>query len=448
MLTRFVKMHLMLCKNLFLHLSFLVRCWTFSFGKCTPKYICNILLMQKCIFAKTMRTFCFAKMHFCIKCKFLQRNICNILFCWTFYKVKLLIFLCKMCQNAFVTFAKMHFCKTKCTHQMHFCIKCIFATQRTIKCLCNIWRAKMYLMLPLHFVYKMLESGKMHFGCAKMHLMQKCIWCQNVFDAYILLVLNIFLWKMFSCALQKCICNILLHKMYASNAFDAYILCNKMLQMHLMRTFCFAKMDLMQKWIWCKNAFDAKMHFCITFSFGKCSAVQKCIWCWTFSFGKCSASHFPKENVQQNKMLQMYLMPKCIWCKNGFDALPKCILASNAFDAKMLFCVHFPKENVQHQIFQRKMFSKTKCYKCIWCFEKIYFCITFCWCKNAFDALPKCIWCKNAFDAKMHFCNAYIFLWKMFSCAKMHLMQKCIFATHHIFLWKMFSTSNVQPLSF
>ena len=47
----------------------------------------------------------------------------------------------------------------------------------------------------------------------------------------------------------------------------------------------------------------------------------------------------------------------------------------------------------------------------------------------------------------MHFCNAYIFQRKMFSCAKMHLMRtfcytkcyKCIFATHHILRSKMFS---------
>ena len=27
----------------------------------------------------------------------------------------------------------------------------------------------------------------------------------------------------------------------------------------------------------------------------------------------CFAEHFPKENVQQNKMLQMHLMQKCIF---------------------------------------------------------------------------------------------------------------------------------------
>ena len=122
---------------------------------------------------------------------------------------------------------------------------------------------QMHLMLPLHFVYKMLESGKMHFGCAKMHFcitfskgkcsaVQKCIWCKNaVFFA---------------------------------------------LQKTKMRTFCNTKC---YKCIWCKNAFlqrnayilRSKM-FSITFSKGKCSAKQNV----TNAF---DAEHFPKENVQQ-----------------------------------------------------------------------------------------------------------------------------------------------------
>ena len=93
-----------------------------------------------------------AKMHFCIKC------ICNIL-CNKMYA-----------SNAFVTF-----CVTKCTHQMHFCIKCIFANQNVRRRQNAVFFAlQKTKMLPLHFVYKMLESGKMH-------LMQKCIWCQNAF---------------------------------------------------------------------------------------------------------------------------------------------------------------------------------------------------------------------------------------------------------------------------
>ena len=97
---------------------------------------------------------------------------------------------------------------------------------------------------------------------AKMHFCIKCIWC----CPYILLVLNIFQRKMFSCAKMLC-----------------FLLCKKQRCVHFV--------GALQKCIWCKNAFLQRI---------------------TFDFVKCSASHFPKENVQQNKMLQMHLMPKCI----------------------------------------------------------------------------------------------------------------------------------------
>ena len=87
-------------------------------------------------------------------------------------------------------------------------------------------------------------------------------------------------------------------------------------------------------------------------------------------------------------------------------------------------------------IFQRKMFSCAK-------MHLMPKCCVFCFAKNKDAALTFCLQNvrkrQNAFDAKMHFCNAYIFLWKMFSCAKMHLMQKCIFAQLNIFQRKMFS---------
>ena len=54
----------------------------------------------------------------------------------------------------------------------------------------------------------------------------------------------------------------------------------------------------------------AKMHFCITFCWCKNAvffALQK-----TKMRTFCFAEHFPLENVQQNKMLQMHLMQKCI----------------------------------------------------------------------------------------------------------------------------------------
>ena len=120
----------------------------------------------------------------------------------------------------------------------------------------------------------------------------------------------------------------------------------------------------------------------------------------TFDFVKCSASHFTKSNV--------------MLCKNAFDALQKYIFAShfvtqnvtNAFDAlqKYIFASHFVLRC--KNAFWRT-FSKGKC-----------------------SAVQKCIFashfpkenvqlCKNAF---LH----HIFQRKMFSCAKMHLMQKCI----------------------
>ena len=127
----------------------------------------------------------------------------------------------------------------------------------------------------------------------------------------------------------------------------------------------------------------AKMHFCITFSFGKCSAYifQRKM----FSKTKCYKCIF--AYILQSQMFscaKMHLMPKCcVFCfaknkdaaltfclqnvrkrQNAFDAkmhlMPKCILATqrNAVQ-KCIFASHFPKENVQHHIFQRKMFSIT-----------------------------------------------------------------------------------------
>ena len=94
-------------------------------------------------------------MHFGIKCIFVY------IFLWKMYAEHFPLENVMRCQNAF--WHQMHFCTAK----MHFGIKYIFASHFV---LLNIflWKmfscAKMHLMLPLHFVYKMLESGKMHFG--------------------------------------------------------------------------------------------------------------------------------------------------------------------------------------------------------------------------------------------------------------------------------------------
>ena len=123
------------------------------------------------------------------------------------------------------------------------------------------------------------------------------------------------------------------------------------------------------------------------FSCAKMHLMQKCIFAThhilrskmfsiTFSKGKCSASHFPKENVQQSKMLQMHLMlckniflhhillvqKCCVFCfaKNK-DALQKYIFASHFVGAKMLCFLLCKKQR---------------------CCAKMHFCITFCFAEH------------------------------------------------------------------
>ena len=57
-------------------------------------------------------------------------------------------------------------------------------------------------------------------------------------------------------------------------------------------------MHLVQKCIWCKNAFGAKMHL-----------VQKCIWCKNAFL---QGVHFVEQNVQQRT--------KSIFASNAFGA--------------------------------------------------------------------------------------------------------------------------------
>ena len=150
--------------------------------------------------------------------------------------------------------------------------------------------------------------------CAKMHLMQKCIF------AYILRS------KMFS--ITFCFAEHFPLENVRKNAFDALQKCIFASNAFLQRIKCIFAPTKCYKCIWCQNAFDAKMHLmpkCIlAYIFQRkmfSNAVQKCIWCVhfvtqnvtnaflqriTFYEVKCSASHFPKENVQL--------------CKNAFDA--------------------------------------------------------------------------------------------------------------------------------
>ena len=110
----------------------------------------------------------------------------------------------------------------------------------------------------------------------------------------------------------------------------------------------------------------------VFFALQKTKAVQKCC-IFALQKQRCVAKMHLKlcTNVMLNILLRkMYAkMHFCI----------KCIFAaSNAFDAKMI-CVHFPKENVQlckNAVFFALQKTKMR---------------TFCWCKNAFDAVQKCI---------------------------------------------------------
>ena len=315
---------------------------------------------------------CFAKIHFCIKYIFASNAFLHQMhFCIKyifasntflqskashFVGAKMLCFLlCK--KQRCCPYILLVRCKNAFFHQMHLMQKCIW-------CKNAFWRtfskgkcsAVQKCIFASHFPKENVQLCKNAFD-AKMHLMPKCILAtqritfskgkcsanqnvrkrQNAFDAYIL-----FCWTFsFGKCTPKCIfaSNAFLHQQNVTNAFDAaltFCLQNvRKRQNAFWRTFskgkcsavqkCICNILLMQKCIWCKNAFWR------TFSKGKCSAKQNVR--ITFDFVKCSASHFPKENVQQSKMLQMHLMQKCIWCKNVFlrtFSKGKCSI-SNAF---------------------------------------------------------------------------------------------------------------------
>ena len=299
----------MWCKNIFLQS---IKC-----------FFAQLNILQSQMYALRCQNAFWHQMHFCIKC------ICNILcnkmyalplffavlcfftFCWTFSFGK--------CDAEHFPLENVMLCKNAFDAKMHFCNASHFVG------------AKMHLMLPLHFVYKMLESGKMHFG---VHFTK-----ENVQQSKML--------QMHFCTAKKHFC---IKYIFASNRFDA--------KMYLM-LLCFlhskkqrqcknvfdAKMYLMQKCIWCKNVFDAKMYLMQKCIFAKQSKAKHHIllvlniflwkmWCWTFYKVKCDAEHFPLENVMLNIFLwKMYAkMHFCI----------KCIFAQlNIFLWKMYAKMHF-----------------------------------------------------------------------------------------------------------
>ena len=107
------------------------------------------------------------------------------------------------------------------------------------------------------------------------------------------------------------------------------------------------------KCILASNAFDAKMHFC--------NASNAFLHQMHF----CTAEHFPLENVRQNAFCRFRGQHQMHFCI-------KCIFATQN---KMYASLFFAKQKTQHfcikcifaqlNIFLWKMFSKTKCYKCI-----------------------------------------------------------------------------------
>ena len=175
---------------------------------------------------------------------------------------------------------------------MHLMQKCIFATRTfyEVKCSASHFPKENVQLCKNAFDAKMrFLLCKKQRCCAKMHLMQKCIF------AYILRS------KMFS--ITFCFAKM-------------HFCINKMLQMHLM----LCKNIFLHHILFCKNAFlhqqnvtnafDAALTFCLQ----NVRKRQNAFW-RTFSKGKCSAYifqrkmfsvHFPKENVQL--------------CKNAFDA--------------------------------------------------------------------------------------------------------------------------------
>ena len=128
------------------------------------------------------------------------------------------------------------------------------------------------------------KSTKNTFGA-----LQKYIWCKNVFDAkmlcfllckkqrccsYILLVLNIFLWKMYAehFPLENVQHHILLCKMFSI-------------------TFSKGKCSATHSWTFSKGKMFSIFVFCKaknTAFFRFRGALTFC-WCWTFSKRKCSA---------------------------------------------------------------------------------------------------------------------------------------------------------------
>ena len=272
-------MHLMRCKNAFLHQMHLMqKCCVFCFAKNKDAALtfCWCVALQKCIFASNAFLH---QMHFCKANQNVRKRQNAFWLCKNAFDAYiLLVQKCIWCyprkrQNAFWrTFSKGK-CSAKqnVTNAFDALQKCIFAS--------NAFDAAR-------------ESGKMHFCKTKCY---KCIWCcprkrQNAF------------WQRVHFPLENVQHHILRSKMFSI-------------------TFSFGKCSAPTKCYKCIFTSNAFLHsqnaFCrfLTFWF----ALQKCIWCKN----AFDAEHFPKENVQHQQNVraaslffakqktQHFCKPKC-----------------------------------------------------------------------------------------------------------------------------------------
>ena len=242
-------------------------CWTFSFGKCSAPTKCD------------------AKIHFC----------------------KAYIFKGKCKQKYIWCIAKIIWCVEKCiwcVAKMHFCIKCIFATHQMHLCV-----AFKNAFLHRNAQLNILQSDKCTHKCiCNILLVQKCcVFCfakNKACCPYILLVLNIFLWKMWCRTFYFVKCS------RCKNAFDALQKC--IFATHQMLS---ANQNVTKRqnafWL-CKNAFDAKMHFCnaqLKFILTSNAFLHS----WTFSFHQKRFCKNVRKHALSILHAKMHFCIKCIF---------------------------------------------------------------------------------------------------------------------------------------
>ena len=258
-INKMLQMHLMLCKNIFLH---------------------HILLVQKCIFAKQNVTNAFDALQKCIFASnafwrtFSKGKCSAYIFQRKMFSVHFPKENVQLCKNAFD--AKM-LCFLLCKKQrcVHFVLLNIFQRKMfsCAKMLCFLLCKKQRCCAKMHFCITFCFA-KMHFCINKM-LQMHLMLCKNIFLHHILFCKNAFL-----------------HQQNVTNAFDA--------KMHLMPKCILAYIFLWKMF----SIHFPKENVQRTFSKGKCSAVQKCC---VFCFAK------NKDAVQKCIFASHFVLQKCIF---------------------------------------------------------------------------------------------------------------------------------------